>query len=99
MHVPLDETRSVPEGEGVVLLYDQKTGAYYRESLSTILDSVMRSVNGAFSVLAGEFDSFKAEVSEGNAAFRKEMSERQNRFIADVSEANQSIIELVKNGK
>lgn len=95
--VPVDVSRSAPKGDGVVLLYDHIGECYYRVEMTDVIDAALRYVRNEVASIRKEVGEFEKRVSSENEAFRAETAETQRRFIADISEANQSIIDLVKN--
>ena len=87
--IPIREAKSIganPDA-GLVLLYDETEGCYFKATISYILNYVMRRV-----------DSFQSELLTRQEAFEKKVVEQQRSFIKDAADINETIIKLVKNG-
>lgn len=84
--VRVDTSRNVlDKSQGAVLLYDADRLCYYETTIKDIILSVSEELDARYSAKEAELD---AKI--------KELEEKQTQFIADVTKANASVIELVE---
>ncbi len=82
----VDTSRDVlDKSQGAVLLYDPDRLCYYETTIKEIILSVSKELDA----------KYKAKEAELDAKI-KELEEKQTQFIADVTKANASVIELVE---
>ena len=84
--VRVDTSRNVlDKSQGAVLLYDPDRLCYYETTIRDIILSVSESLDERYSTKEAELD---AKI--------KDLEDKQTQFIADITKANASVIELVE---
>ena len=84
--VRVDTSRNVlDKSQGAVLLYDPDRLCYYETTIRDIILSVSESLDERYSAKEAELD---AKI--------KSLEDKQTQFIADITKANASVIELVE---
>jgi len=75
------------DGSGIVLLFDEKRGCYYKTTIAHILMVALK-----------ESREFLDGLDQRFAELRQELVDEQHAFISDMTKTNQAMIELVKEG-
>lgn len=91
--VYVDVSRSISDKSvDVALVFDPDKKCYYETSVSSIVKKVRSEMEAKFAEKSSELDAKEAEID----AKIKALEEKQSQFIADITKANASVIELVE---
>ncbi len=89
----VDTGRSISDKSvGVALIYDPDKQCYYETSIAGIVRYVREDMEAKFAAKSSELDAKEAEID----AKIKALEEKQSQFIADITKANASVIDLVE---